>query len=136
MARKLMVTGYGGFVAGSVVWQALRGGAWDVYGLSRSAPPEKRERFACIQFDLCDAARLEEAFGAIRPDAVVHTAACADIDFCENNQAEAERVNVGITGNLASLCARYGAKLILCSTDTVFDGEKGMLYRNGRSLRA
>jgi len=29
MTRKLMVTGYGGFVAGSTVWQALRDGGWD-----------------------------------------------------------------------------------------------------------
>lgn len=126
MTRKLMVTGYGGFVAGSVVWQAERSGAWDVYALSLIEKPEERERFHCIQFDLCDAALLEEEFKRVRPDAVVHTAALADIDFCQNNQADAERVNVEATRDLARLCAESGVKMILCSTDTVFDGEKGM----------
>jgi dTDP-4-dehydrorhamnose reductase len=121
-----MVTGYGGFVAGSVVWQAERSGAWDVYALSLIEKPEERERFHCIQFDLCDAALLEEEFKRVRPDAVVHTAALADIDFCQNNQADAERVNVEATRDLARLCAESGVKMILCSTDTVFDGEKGM----------
>ncbi|MDQ1258076.1 MAG: dTDP-4-dehydrorhamnose reductase, partial [Candidatus Hydrogenedentes bacterium] len=126
MARKLMVTGYGGFVAGSVVWQALRSGEWDVYALSLIEQPEDRERFHCIQFDLCDTAKLEAVFAEIHPDAVVHTAAFADIDYCQNNRADAERVNVDATRDLARLCGESGCKMILCSTDTVFDGTKGM----------
>lgn len=126
MAQKLMVTGYGGFVAGSVVWQALRSGTWDVYACSLIETPEDRERFHCLQFDLCDTARLESVFHAIQPDAVIHTAAFADIDYCQNNQADAERVNVGGTREVARLCGASGAKMILCSTDTVFDGTKGL----------
>ena len=121
-----MVTGYGGFVAGSVVWQALQAGEWDVYALSLVEQPEERERFHCIQFDLCDAAMLADVFQRVRPDAVVHTAALADIDFCQNNQADAARVNVDATRSLARLCTDAGVKMILCSTDTVFDGRKGM----------
>lgn len=126
MTRRLMVTGYGGFVAGSVVWQAVRGGDWDVYALSLIEPPEERERFHCRQFDLCDSARLESVFAEVRPDAVVHTAAFADIDYCQNNQDAAERVNVGVTRDLARLCGDAGVKMVLCSTDSVFDGVKGM----------
>ncbi len=126
MARKLMVTGYGGFVAGSVVWQAVRSGEWDVYALSLIESPEERERFHCIQFDLCDVAKLEGVFAEVRPDAVVHTAAFADIDYCQNNQADAMRVNVGATRDVARLCGASGAKMILCSTDSVFDGTKGL----------
>ena len=126
MDRRLMVTGYGGFVAGSVVWQALRSGEWDVFALTLIESPEERERFHCVKFDLCDSAKLEEVFSEIRPDAVVHTAALADIDYCQSHQDEAERVNVGATRELARLCGDSGAKLILCSTDTVFDGQKGM----------
>lgn len=135
MARKLMVTGYGGFVAGSVVWQALREASWDVYALSLVEPPETRPGFQCLQFDLCDAKMLSEVFARITPDAVVHTAALADIDYCQNNQAAAERINVGTTDNLARLCAEHGSKLLLCSTDTVFDGEKGM-YNEDDTPRA
>lgn len=125
MARRLMVTGYGGFVAGSVVWQALQSEAWDVFALSLIEAPAERERFRCIQFDLSDAARLEAVFGEVKPDAVIHTAAFADIDYCQNNQADALRVNVGATRDMARLCGDSGAKMILCSTDTVFDGTKG-----------
>lgn len=126
MARRLVVTGYGGFVAGSVVWQALRNAEWDVYALSLLEKPEERERFHCLQFDLCDSSRLREVLAEIRPEAIIHTAALADIDFCQSHQADAERVNVGITRDLAQFCGNNDVKLILCSTDTVFDGQKGM----------
>jgi len=38
----------------------------------------------------------------------------------------AGKVNVGITKALTDLCRTNGAKMIVCSTDTVFDGKKGM----------
>lgn len=125
MAQKLMVTGYGGFVAGSVVWQALRDDRWDVHALSLTEAPQEQERFHCRQFDLCDAAALKAVFAEVAPAAVIHTAALADIDFCENHPQEARRVNVGVTEQLAHLCRLSRSKLILCSTDSVFDGQRG-----------
>ncbi len=126
MKKKLLLTGYGGFVAGSVAWQAMKAAEWDVHALSLIEQPERRDGFECIQFDLSDADKLRETFAAIAPDAVVHTAAFADIDYCQNHQEDAERVNVGVTRTLAQLCGDTGTKMILCSTDSIFDGTKGM----------
>jgi dTDP-4-dehydrorhamnose reductase len=121
---RLLVTGYGGFVAGSVVKQAVP--AWDVVAFSRSMAPVQGDRFRCWQLDLRDTAKLRETFAEVKPDAVVHAAALANIDYCQSHQDEAECVNVGVTRELARLCGDCGAKMIHCSTDTVFDGEQGM----------
>ncbi|MDX9975898.1 MAG: sugar nucleotide-binding protein, partial [FCB group bacterium] len=126
MSKKLVVTGYGGFVAGSTVWQALQSDDWDVYAFTLTEDAVERERFHCAKFDLCESKTLAETVRRIEPHAIVHTAALADIDFCEKNKAMADKVNVGVTRELAKLCADLGSKLIVCSTDTVFDGEKGM----------
>ncbi len=120
-ARRLLVTGAHGFVAGSVIRQADE--TWEVHALSRGEALEKRGRSHWHSFDPCDAERLTQLFREVRPDAVIHTAALADIDFCEANQALANHLNVGLTQTLADLCAASGAKLVFCSTDTVFDGE-------------
>jgi dTDP-4-dehydrorhamnose reductase len=128
--EKLLITGYGGFVAGSVVWQALRARRWDVYALSLDEPPKQEQNLHVIQFDLLDDTRLRQVFTQIRPKAVIHTAALADIDFCENHPADATRVNVGITRSLAALCAESGARMTICSTDTVFDGRRGLYVEN------
>jgi dTDP-4-dehydrorhamnose reductase len=125
MKKRLVITGAGGFVAGSMVVQA--GDAWQVHALARkdiALPPGAIGHHV----ELTDAAQLRDTLDAIRPDAVIHAAAAADIDFCENNRDTAEAVNVGVTREVARFCGENGVRLVHCSTDTVFDGEKGM-YR-------
>ena len=124
MNKRLLVTGYGGFVAGSLVWQASP--EWEINVFSRSKTSHKQDDFRCWQFDLCDTKTLKENFAEVKPDAVVHTAALANIDYCQSHQEEAERVNVGVTEELARLCNDHNTKLVFCSTDSIFDGEKGM----------
>lgn len=124
MTKRLLVTGYGGFVAGSVVIQA--GSEWSVFALSRGSVDNGRQDITHLQFDLRESHRLEQAFGDVQPHAVVHAAAMADVDSCQRQLQEAEAVNVGVTEHLAKLCDRHGAKLVFCSTDTVFDGARGM----------
>jgi len=63
-------------------------------------------------------------FAELKPAAVIHTAALADIDFCQAHPETARAVNVDLTRTLADLCRDTGAKLVFCSTDTIFDGER------------
>ncbi len=126
MKKRLLVTGAKGFVAGSVLWQA--GNAWDVHGIVRRLEVAPRDGIVFHNAEMRDSARLRDLFLEIEPDAVIHTAAVADIDFCESNKDVAEAVNMGATRDIASLCAESGARLVHVSTDTVFDGAKGM-YR-------
>jgi dTDP-4-dehydrorhamnose reductase len=62
-------------------------------------------------------------FHEVRPQAVIHTAALADIDFCQTHTEAARTANVDFTRTLADLCADTGARMVFCSTDTIFDGE-------------
>ncbi|HWK07676.1 MAG TPA: NAD(P)-dependent oxidoreductase [Puia sp.] len=123
---KLLITGFNGFVAGSLLAQTPAD--WELHGIGRSVAPEpgtgSSNRFY-HQLDLLDAAGLDRLLRAIRPDAVIHAAAIANIDLCEREQGMAEAVNTGVTERLAGICAEIGAKLVFCSTDTVFDGQKG-----------
>ena len=112
-----------GFVAGSIVAHAREN--WEVYGLDLTGPVGLPGDIRSFQLDLLDKEKLEEVFLRIKPDAVIHTAAIANIDVCENNQEQAWNINVGVTKQLADLCRETGSKMVLCSTDSVFDGIKG-----------
>jgi len=128
MQKRLLVTGCGGFVAGSVVAQA--GDPWTVHALSRGEPLLRRPGLTWHSFDLCETERLRDVFRQVQPDAVIHAAALADIDYCQTHQDVAEQVNVGVTRELARLCRDGNAKLVFCSTDTVFDGERGLYHED------
>lgn len=123
MKKRILVTGSGGFVAGSVIVQAQQD--WEVHGAGRSEPVQCATGVRYHVLDILDKSQLSNLFYNIKPDAVIHTAAIADIDYCQKHQEIAEIVNTGITRTLAGLCADAGAKLVFCSTDTVFDGKKG-----------
>lgn len=119
--KKLIVTGANGFVAGSVLTQARE--AWEVHAVSRGEPLARRDHLHWHRCDPLSSDQLAQLFQEVRPDVVIHTAALADIDFCQAHPEAARAANVEFTRTLANLCAEANCKLVFCSTDTVFDGE-------------
>ncbi|MFO0809852.1 MAG: SDR family oxidoreductase [Gemmataceae bacterium] len=69
--------------------------------------------------DLTDPDAVAVAWSATKPDIVIHAAAMARIDECYRDPVTAHRTNVDATTHLAA----YGARIVLVSTDLVFDGE-------------
>ncbi len=120
---KLLITGFNGFVAGSVIAHAK--GNWEIHGIGRSENPIDEPGIYYHNLDLQDVQGLSSLFNEISPDAVIHAAAMANIDVCQVNQEMAERVNVGVTKMIARLCSEHDVKMVFCSTDTIFDGIKG-----------
>lgn len=122
--RKLVVTGANGFVAGSVLVQADED--WELHAVSRGEPLARRDNLHWHVCDPCAPDQLARIFREVQPDTVIHTAALADIDFCEKQREQAWSINVGMTRTLTKLCADAGCKLVFCSTDTIFDGEHAL----------
>jgi dTDP-4-dehydrorhamnose reductase len=125
---RLLITGFNGFVAGSVIANAK--GKWEIHGIDIADSPANEPGIFYHTLDLLDEEKVTSIFREIRPDSVIHTAAIANIDVCQNNQERAEQVNVGITKMIARLCNEHGAKMLMCSTDSVFDGKKGNYNEN------
>jgi dTDP-4-dehydrorhamnose reductase len=74
---------------------------------------------------LTDRDAVARAVRAARPEVVLHAAALSSMAECLRDPQRAQAVNAGGTGLLAELAAEAGARLLLVSTDLVFDGEKG-----------
>ncbi len=123
MARNVLVTGAGGFVAGNIITQAGEGVTF--HGLERMPAGPDGNNLTWHVLDLRDSDALREIFSTVVPEVVIHTAALSDIDYCQAHQEDAEQVNVGITRTLVDLCAGAGVRMIYFSSDSVFDGRKG-----------
>ena len=116
--KRLLVTGAGGLLGGRLT--ALLAAEMDVVGaVHRSAAPDG---VATTPLDLLDERSIEAALDAVRPQAVLHSAAMANIDLCDRDPELATRLNTDATAALARLCARRGVRLVALSTDTVFPG--------------
>lgn len=79
------------------------------------------------KFDLLKP-ECETEIRAAKPDLVIHAAAYTDVDGAERDPDQAMAVNAAGTERVARAAAAVGARLMVISTDYVFDGAKGTPY--------
>lgn len=121
---KLLVTGSSGLLGLNLALEAMS--AHEVIGADRGKLT--RAPFRVVKTDLLAPGAVEALLDAARPDWVVHCAALADLEACEENPDLARRLNADLPGDLAAACARRGIRLVHISTDAVFDGTKDGFY--------
>ncbi|HOK08884.1 MAG TPA: NAD(P)-dependent oxidoreductase [Candidatus Hydrogenedens sp.] len=126
---KLLITGGSGFVAGSILRQIPND--IETYALSRQDKPEALpEYIRWMKVTTNDKDAWANIVLEIQPNVIIHTSAMADIDECEKQPNLAWEVNVGLTRALLKSAEQLSSRFIYCSTDTVFDGKKGMYTEN------
>ncbi|MSQ10440.1 MAG: dTDP-4-dehydrorhamnose reductase [Dehalococcoidia bacterium] len=133
-ARTVLITGSNGLLGDKVLARAV--GRYRVTGIS-AAPcvnPEHGD-FTFRQVDIRDRDAVMRVMHETRPDVVLHTAAMTNVDGCERDPETAWAVNAMGTMHLADACVQTGARMVLLSTDYVFDGEHGP-YREDDRPRA
>ena len=115
MTARILVTGGDGLL-GRELRIALAAAGHDVVAVDAA------------DFDVTDAEATTRAIVEEEPDAIVHAAAWTAVDDCESDPDRAMAVNGLGALHVASAARRVGARLMLLSTDYVFDGEKAGPY--------
>ena len=83
--------------------------------------------FDLPEFDL-QANRAEEQIVQAQPHTIIHAAAYTDVEGAEREPEKASAINREGTARVARAAARAGARLVVISTDYVFDGQKHTPY--------
>jgi dTDP-4-dehydrorhamnose reductase len=107
---RVLVTGGSGFVGSNIV-KVFR----ERHGADVVAPSH-------AELDLTDAVAVRSAVEQHRPEAIVHSAILNDLGRLLTDRRAGWDAYVGATRNLADAANAVGAKLVLISTDWVFDG--------------
>jgi dTDP-4-dehydrorhamnose reductase len=79
----------------------------------------------CLALDLTDAAQVQLALDQSNPDLILHAAAISKPEAARRDPALAWHVNVRGTSLLALWCRHHNRRILLTSTDLVFDGQRG-----------
>jgi|SRR5437867_4131619 len=116
-SRPLVVIGATGQLGSDLVNAAAAAGVEQV-GLSHQ------------DVDITDVASLEATLQRLRPAVVINSAAFHQVDRCEEDPAEAYRVNAVGAVLVARVARTVEARCVYISTDYVFDGNRspGTLY--------
>ncbi len=116
---RALVIGASGQVGGALL-RLLRDRGDPVVGTYHSRPVPGLQ-----PLDVTDAAAADRLVRDERPTVVFLPAALTAVDYCETHRDEAWRSNVDAPATVARAAATAGAKLVLFSTEYVFDGHAG-----------
>lgn len=108
---RVAVTGASGRLGRAIVAE-LTGRGEDVVAWSRP------------HYDLDDPSAARIMVRRHRPSVIIHCAAWTDVDGCAREPDAAMRRNGAATAGLAQAAAAGGTRLVLISTNEVFDGER------------
>src|SRR5581483_5019871 len=95
----ILITGASGLLGAHVLLRA-RGLGKDALGICHrhQVPAGPTETV-----DLTDSAATRRLVTRVRPAAIIHCAAAADVDWCEDHRSEARRINIAASAFLAGL---------------------------------
>lgn len=89
------------------------------------------EGYGYQSLDITDPDEVSRVVGEFRPDVIIHGAAMTQVDDCETRKADCWKANVLATEYFVRAAQRYGASLLLVSTDFIFNGEAGPYDEKG-----
>ncbi len=119
-----MITGGTGFVGSNIVRVFLETHGADVLVPTNIHVPANAA-YECEPCDLTDPAAVRASVERFRPDVIVHAAILNDYDRLYRDRHAAWDSYVGATRNVVAAANVLSAKVVLVSTDWVFDGTQG-----------
>lgn len=122
---KILITGSNGLLGQKLVKRCIK------HSISFAATSKGLNRNSNCPESLYYSVNLEnhveivDLINEVHPDAIIHTAAITNVDYCEDHPEECHRVNVESVRTLFEIARKQNIHFQLLSTDFVFNGEKG-----------
>lgn len=122
---KILITGSNGLLGQKLVDYCLKE-AIDFLATSKGENRySKCPKDRYLSMDITSREEIEKVVGEYRPTHVIHTAAMTNVDQCEKEPVNCQKINVDAVEFLVDACNSINAHFQLLSTDFIFDGEKG-----------
>lgn len=130
MSERVIITGSNGLLGQKLIKLFLKKSGYEIHGLSRGENRMASNKgYKYHDIDLLDKEDLLQTLHQIEPDIIIHTAAMTNVDACELNQEVCDQMNIEVVSYMIDYCRDKKVYLLHLSTDFIFDGEKGAIYK-------
>ena len=124
-SKKWLVTGSSGLLGHNLcTYLASRG--IDVTGLHYTHPNGVAQ-VSSRKANLIDIASVEAIVLEESPDVIVHAAGLTNVEACETNESLAKILHADIPKKMAHLAIQCDARMVLISTDHLWDGSTALI---------
>lgn len=133
---KVLITGANGLL-GQHLTKLLLDKNYQVVATGRGEsrlPFEPSDNYIYHSMDIANAFDTYAVMNREKPDVVVHAAAMTQVDECELQPEQCDRINVQGTAQILTDAETFSSQFIYISTDFVFDGEKGNYSEDDETL--
>ena len=120
--QKVLITGSSGMLGRDVVKALASRKMYRLFGVDKFPYRSMADIIDQKQIDISDLTQLKVIINQINPDIIIHLAAIVNLKTCENHFNYARFLHVDAT----RLLARQNCKIVYISTDSVFNGERGI----------
>ena len=119
---RIYLTGGSGMVGSNLIKVAIERYEAKIFAPIHNWEPAEKVPFDYGRVDMCDRLEVQRTVRAFRPDAIVHCAILSGQPLMYRERKLAWQSYVEATRYLAEAASEVGAKMVLVSTDWVFDG--------------
>ena len=128
---KILLTGANGLIGQKIKQKLLTNPAMQLIATSRSNEinPLKKD-YTFEQLDITYPEQIHQCVDDHRPEVIIHTAAQANVNYCEQNKEDCYAVNTEAVRTLVRVSNHFNIHLIHFSTDFIYDGKQPPYQEN------
>ena len=123
--EKLFIFGIGGLTGSKLA--TISKEDYEIFGSYNLRNP-KFNFSRSKKLDITNFEKVKNMILKIKPDIVINTCAINNVDYCENHQNDAKKINVDFVQELYKISKSENFKLVQLSTDSIFNGTKKTPY--------
>jgi dTDP-4-dehydrorhamnose reductase len=129
--KKILITGANGLLGQKLIDLYLTKSDKTIIatGVGECRHPKKAE-FEYTSLDITNEREVIEVLNKYKPHCVINTAAMTNVDACETDKENCDKLNIYAVKYLAQASESIGAHFINISTDFIFDGTHGPIDEN------
>lgn len=124
--EKLIVIGASGLLGSHIAKYYVKKGVEVIATSQNHDLVETSPNLTILKLDILDSNAVKDVLTRYKPHVLIHCAGITNVDYCEDNQDQAYKVNSYSVRPFSAYAKKNQAKFVYISTDHLFDGEQAL----------